>query len=107
MTRGTYLVLAIVPPRPLVTQTNKTARTYHGGAVSDLGLYAAVFLELDQIIERIPRPCTWGRERERGNKKVSRIQSNCEFREGGGSMVGIGACNDTGSTLGGATAHPR
>lgn len=59
----TYLVLAIVPPRPLVTQTNKTARTYHRGPVSDLGLYTAVFLELDQIIERIPWPRTGGRER--------------------------------------------
>lgn len=54
----TYLVLAIVPPRPLVTQTNKTARTYHRGAVSDLGLYTAVFLKLDQIIEWIPWPRT-------------------------------------------------
>lgn len=51
-----YLVLAIVPPRPLVTQTNKTARTYHRGAVSDFGLDAAVFLELNHIVERIPRP---------------------------------------------------
>lgn len=53
----TYLALAIVPPWPLVTQTNKTARTYHRGAVSDLGLDAAVFLKLDQVVERIPRPC--------------------------------------------------
>lgn len=53
----TYLALAIVPPRPLVTQTNKTARTYHRGAVSDLGLDTAVFLELDQVVERIPWPC--------------------------------------------------
>lgn len=57
----TYLVLAIVPPRPLVTQTNKTARTYHRGAVSDLGLYTAIFLKLDQIIEWIPWPRTGGR----------------------------------------------
>lgn len=54
----TYLALAIVPPWPLVTQTNKTARTYHRGAVSDLGLDAAIFLELDQVIERIPWPRT-------------------------------------------------
>lgn len=53
---ATYLALAIVPPRPLVTQTNKTARTYHRGAVSDLGLDAAIFLKLDQVIERIPWP---------------------------------------------------
>lgn len=52
----TYLALAIVPPRPLVTQTNKTARTYHRGAVSDLGLDTAVFLKLDQVVERIPGP---------------------------------------------------
>lgn len=56
----TYLVLAIVPPRPLVTQTNKTARTYHRGAVSDLGLYTAIFLKLDQVIEWIPWPRTGG-----------------------------------------------
>lgn len=61
MTRVTYLVLAIVPPWPLVTQTNKTARTYHRGAVSDLGLYTAIFLKLDQIIEWIPWPRTGGR----------------------------------------------
>lgn len=52
----TYLALAIVPPRPLVTQTNKTARTYHRGAVSDLGLDTAIFFKLDQVVERIPRP---------------------------------------------------
>lgn len=52
----TYLALAIVPPRPLVTQTNKTARTYHRGAVSDLGLDTAIFLKLDQVVERIPWP---------------------------------------------------
>lgn len=56
LSRMTYLALAIVPPLPLVTQTNKTARTYHRGAVSDLGLDAAVFLKLDHVIERIPRP---------------------------------------------------
>lgn len=56
LSRTTYLTLAIVPPRPLVTQTNKTARTYHRGAVSDLGLDAAVFLELNQVVERIPWP---------------------------------------------------
>lgn len=55
-TGATYLALVIVPPLPLVTQTNKTARTYHRGAVSDLGLDAAVFFELDQIVERVPRP---------------------------------------------------
>lgn len=55
--RTTYLAFAIVPPRPLVTQTNKTARTYHRGAVSDLGLNTAIFLKLDQVIEGIPRPC--------------------------------------------------
>lgn len=53
----TYLALAIVPPRPLVTQTNKTARTYHRGAVSDLGLDTAVFFKLYEVVERIPRPC--------------------------------------------------
>lgn len=53
----TYLALAIVPPRPLVTQTNKTARTYHGGAVSDLGLDTTVFFELDQVVEGVPWPC--------------------------------------------------
>lgn len=64
LTRVTYLVLAIVPPRPLVTQTNKTARTYHRGAVSNLGLYTAIFLKLDQIIEWIPWPRTGGRHME-------------------------------------------
>lgn len=63
----TYLALAIVPPRPLVTQTNKTARTYHRGAVPDLGLDTAVFLELDQVVERVPWPRAGeGAERHRG-----------------------------------------
>lgn len=66
----TYLVLAIVPPWPLVTQTNKTARTYHRGAVSDLGLYTAVFLKLDQIIEWIPWPGTEGEAEGKGGKNV-------------------------------------
>lgn len=59
----TYLALAIVPPRPLVTQTNKTARTYHRGAVSDLGLDTAVFFKLYEVVERIPRPCAEEEER--------------------------------------------
>lgn len=45
-----YLALAIVPAWPLVTQTNKTAWTYHRGAVPDFGLDTAVFLKLDQVI---------------------------------------------------------
>jgi len=64
----TYLALAIVPPRPLVTQTNKTARTYHGGAVPDLGLDTAVFLELDQVVERIPRPRAGVRAEDTGGE---------------------------------------
>lgn len=55
--KKTYLTLAIVPPRPLVTQTNKTARTYHRGAVSDCGLDTAVFFKLDQVVQRVPGPC--------------------------------------------------
>lgn len=66
LTSSTYLALAIVAPRALVTQTNKTARTYHGGAVSDLGLDAAVFLKLDQVVERIPRPGAVGGGRRGG-----------------------------------------
>lgn len=65
----TYLAFAIVPPRPLVTQTNKTARTYHRGAVSDLGLDTAVFLKLDQVIEWIPRPCAEEEKRMIETKK--------------------------------------
>lgn len=72
LTRVTYLVLAIVPPWPLVTQTNKTARTYHRGAVSDLGLYTAVFLELDQIIEWIP----WPRTRQETQGKEGKMYKN-------------------------------
>lgn len=67
----TYLALAIVPPRPLVTQTNKTARTYHRGAVSDLGLDTAVFFKLYEVVERIPRPCA--EEEERIKKHGMRI----------------------------------
>lgn len=63
----TYLTLAIVPPWRLVTQTNKTARTYHRGAVSDLGLDTAVFFKLDQVVEWIPWPCAV-EEDERGGE---------------------------------------
>lgn len=69
----TYLVLAIVPPWPLVTQTNKTARTYHRGAVSDFGLYTAVFLKLDQIIEWIPWSCTGGVTEGKGGKMYKNL----------------------------------
>lgn len=75
----TYLALAIVPPRPLVTQTNKTARTYHRGAVSDLGLDTAVFLELDQVVERIPWPCA-----EEGGRETQRVTMR---RHGEGKIV--------------------
>lgn len=72
----TYLALAIVSPRPLVTQTNKTARTYHRGAVSDLGLDTAIFLKLDQIIERIPWPCAVERAKtHRGRHEIRRYRS--------------------------------
>lgn len=70
--RTTYLAFAIVPPRPLVTQTNKTARTYHRGAVSDLGLDTAVFLELDQVIEWIPRPCAEDKSKIETEKYMDR-----------------------------------
>lgn len=79
MTEVTYLVLAIVSPWPLVTQTNKTARTYHRGAVPDLGLYTAVFLELDQIIEWIPRPRTGGKTQE--GRKMYKNQSDYWVRK--------------------------
>lgn len=67
--RTTYLALAIVPPLPLVTQTNKTARTYHRGAMSNLGLDAAIALKLDQVVEWIPRPCAEEREKEQRTRK--------------------------------------
>lgn len=73
----TYLALAIVPPRPLVTQTNKTARTYHRGAVSDLGLNTAVFLKLDQVVEWIPWPCAG-----EGGRETQRVRMR---RHGGGN----------------------
>lgn len=81
----TYLALAIVPPRPLVTQTNKTARTYHRGAVSDLGLDTAVFLELDQVVERIPWPCAeeGGSRDTEGDDEETRRGKNSETRGGG------------------------
>lgn len=80
MTGVTYLVLAIVPPWPLVTQTNKTARTYHRGAVSDLGLYTAVFLELDQIIEWVPWPRAGG-DTEDKEGKMYKNQSDYEAKK--------------------------
>lgn len=60
--RHSYLALAIVPPGPLVTQTNKTARTYHGSAVSDLGLDTAIFFKLYEVVEGVPRPCAAERD---------------------------------------------
>lgn len=72
--RFSYLALAIVPPRPLVTQTNKTARTYHRGAVSDLGLDTAVFFKLYEVVERIPRPRAEEEERikKHGMRKLEK-----------------------------------
>lgn len=67
--RHSYLALAIVPPGPLVTQTNKTARTYHRGAVSDLGLDTAVFFKLYEVVEGVPRPRAAERE---GGTEVNR-----------------------------------
>lgn len=67
--RHSYLALAIVPPGPLVTQTNKTARTYHRGAVSDLGLDTAVFFKLYEVVEGVPRPCAEERERDGGRER--------------------------------------
>lgn len=53
----TYLALAIaIPPGALVTETNYTGRTYHRGAMPHFSLDPAVFLKLNHIIQRIPRP---------------------------------------------------
>lgn len=75
--RHSYLALAIVPPGPLVTQTNKTARTYHRGAVSDLGLDTAVFFKLYEIVEGIPRP----RAAERGTEVRAPRQRNLSHQQ--------------------------
>lgn len=44
----------------LVTETNYAGRTYHRSAVADLGLDAAVFLKLNEIIQGVPWPCAAG-----------------------------------------------
>lgn len=54
--RRTYLAQVIVPPGALLgTETNYTGWTYHRRPVPHFGLNTAVFLELNQIVERIPR----------------------------------------------------
>lgn len=54
--RRTYLAQVIVPPGALLgTETNYTGWTYHRRPVAHFGLNTAVFLELNQIVERIPR----------------------------------------------------
>lgn len=65
--RPTYLPFAIVPPGTLVvTETNYTARTYHRGAVPDLGLDPAVLLELNHVVQRVPRPRAGGGRGQEG-----------------------------------------
>lgn len=84
--RRTYLAQVIVPPGALLgTETNYTGWTYHRRPVAHFGLNTAVFLELNQIVERIPRTSA-RTQRETHHPHSKRDTLQCTSCPGGGSV---------------------